>query len=799
MFAALQQAMIWDAADTATPTAVAFRKTIHLQGKPDSAVLRVFADARYTLWINGVMVAGGPSRFDPKRPEVDTLPIAAHLNPGPNTLAVLVYARLSNYRFIRHQPGLGCLLELRAGGRTERLLTDATWRTSAATRFGPPEVLISGLADRVDERREAGDWTAPGFDDAAWPHAVAVPGDRWGAFQPRAVPLLTQDRVTGGRLVAIINKGGAETLDRPIDAAMPLELGPDEAVTLDLARMCRASLEAAFEPHGEAAVELLPRQCASGRDAAYMGSSRYVAADRPGRRHFRTTDETTCRLVTFRVLRGRVTLHGLGAVERRYPFRRAGSFRCNDEFLNRLWEMAIRTAEVNAVDGYIDGSEGGEWVTGHIDYPVTEVAFAADDGDGRPLYSDMRLLANQLSRMSLSQESDHLLRAWHPTDWNLGPRDMERGIHNFIEDSSCCWVSLLRRVYEGTGDRALVDRLWPVLERLVAWFLARRTERGLVRAREFYLHFDNPIAYHECEGATLNAMAYAMLRDAAGLAASTGRRSQAARWGGAARDLAAAFNRYLWDPKAGAYLAGLKEGEKKLLTRWPDPSFDRYYAAIDQSSPAFPPTPQAAVMALVSGLVPPDRLVAVRRTLMERHPEFISPVSYLFAFDAMYEMDTDAADLEALQTMRRRWATMVGRSMPGTLGEQFGDESYYCHDFGPIPAAYLATRVLGVRRVGPISRKRVLIEPRLADLRQAEGVVCTRHGPVAVSWERTLSGGLRFKVNVPEGVTAELALPMPTAGARLILDGKPRPAARRRGRFATVNLRGGDHSGNVEP
>jgi hypothetical protein len=799
MFAALQQAIIWDAADTATPTAVAFRKVIHLQGKPDSATLQVFADARYTLWINGVMVAGGPNRFDPKRPEVDTLQVGPHLAAGPNTLAVLVYGRLSNYRFIRHQPGLGCLLEARTGGRTERHLTDATWRTSAATRFGPPEVLISGLADRVDERREAGDWTAPGFDDTAWPNAVAVPGDRWGAFQPRAIPLLTQDRIEGGRLVAIVRKDATEALDRPIDAALPLELGPDEAVTLDLGKMCRASLEAGFEPRGEAEVEMLPRQCTSGRDAAFMGSSRYVAADRPGRRTYRTTDETTCRLVTFRVLRGRVTLYGLGAVERRYPFQRVGSFHSSDEFLNRLWGMAVRTAEVNAVDGYIDGSEGGEWVTGHIDYPVTEVAFAADDGTGRPLTSDMRLLANQLSRMSLSQEGDNLLRAWHPTDWNLGPRDMERGIHNFIEDSSCCWVNLLRQVYEGTGDRALVDRLWPVTERLVAWFLARRTERGLVRAREFYLHFDNPIAFHECEGATLNAMVYSMLRDAASLAASTGRRSQAARWGRAARDLAAAFNRHLWDAEKGAYLAGLKEGEKRLLTRWPDASFDRYFAAIDQSIPAFPPTPQATVMALVKGLVPPDRLAMVRRTLMERHNEFLSPVSYLFAFEAMYEMDTDAADLEALQTMRRRWATMVGRSMPGTLGEQFGDESYYCHDFGPIPAAFLSARVLGVRRVGPLSRKRLLIEPRLADLREASGVVCTRHGPVAVAWERTLSGGLRFKVSVPEGVTAELALPMPAEGAALTLDGKPRRAPTRRGRFATLNLRGGDHSGSMEP
>jgi len=39
-------------------------------------------------------------------------------------------------------------------------------------------------------------------------------------------------------------------------------------------------------------------------------------------------------------------------------------------------------------------------------------------------------------------------------------------------------------------------------------------------------------------------------------------------------------------------------------------------------------------------------------------------MSYLFAFDALYQMDTDEADREVLATMRKRWAIMVGRKMP---------------------------------------------------------------------------------------------------------------------------------------
>jgi hypothetical protein len=183
--------------------------------------------------------------------------------------------------------------------------------------------------------------------------------------------------------------------------------------------------------------------------------------------------------------------------------------------------------------------------------------------------------------------------------------------------------------------------------------------------------------------------------------------------------------------------------------------------------------------------------------VLARHGELLAPVSYLFAFESLYAMDTEVADREALDTMRRRWAIMVGRKMPGTLGEQFGDESYYCHDFGPIPAAFLADRVLGVRRVGELGTRRIAIEPRLGDLQTAEGIVCTHHGPVEVAWSRRPSGGLVFTVVVPVGVTADLSVPAPP-GAQLRIGGRTR-AAKVRGRFLTTTLRPGRHEGEVQP
>jgi hypothetical protein len=54
-----------------------------------------------------------------------------------------------------------------------------------------------------------------------------------------------------------------------------------------------------------------------------------------------------------------------------------------------------------------------------------------------------------------------------------------------MEDRSCDWVVLLREYLESSGDTELVRELWPTLTRLLDWYRKRRTDRGLVLAREW--------------------------------------------------------------------------------------------------------------------------------------------------------------------------------------------------------------------------------------------------------------------------------------------------------------------------
>ena len=84
--------MIWlDSAPFGREVYAAFRKQWPLATTPEKAVLHVFADTRYMLWINGQYVERGPCRFVPSHPEYDTLDVTSYLRQGDNVLAVVVH------------------------------------------------------------------------------------------------------------------------------------------------------------------------------------------------------------------------------------------------------------------------------------------------------------------------------------------------------------------------------------------------------------------------------------------------------------------------------------------------------------------------------------------------------------------------------------------------------------------------------------------------------------------------------------------------------------------------------------
>ena len=482
------------------------------------------------------------------------------------------------------------------------------------------------------------------------------------------------------------------------------------------------------------------------------------------------------------MLSGRIKLLGFKMTDRRYPFERLGRFSSSDDFLNRLWEMAVNTIEATCDDGYgADARERNEWLQdpAQPNFITTRVALAGPGSNGKPVYSDPRLLKNLMRHIALSQTPDGRLKAHALSDrWDC---------HGFIEDYACQWVESLRLYYDATGDKAFVREMWPALTKQMQWFLDHRTPRGLVLARR--IHFIRRSAglrhlrRHRAECVCVSGTEGRRLP-------WPRRRREPVRAGsdGPARPRSIG---HLWNAPAGTYNSGFVQD--KLLG----------------------PTAHAALLALDRGVVPPERVASVRQWFLANYQRPAGfhccqngdfekmvadragigmPVTYYWVFQEFYRMDSPGMDLEALREMRRRWARMVNTSADtGTLWETFdGPES--CHNYGSVPAYFLSSFVLGVRLDGPVWNQHLLIEPRLGDLTRAEGVVVTEFGPVPVSWKRQGSE-LAFRFEVPKGLKATLRLPEGDP-ATLMLDGKL-PRATMQGRHVVVVLGAGLHAGKL--
>ena len=693
---------------------VAYRRQFTLGAAPASATMHLFADARYVLWVNGAPVHRGPNRFESRGPQYDTVEIGSALQAGSNTIALVVMGNASNARMMNHPPALTLRLDI--GGATV-LRTDTAWKCSNQTRYRPASVTWPDIIDRIDTRVEDGDWTLPGYNSSAWSAAVAVTGDSWGPLAARRIPLLRDTPVayalTGGTTLPATRTTGQQinfTLSRLVQAysIIDLETTANTQLTLN-----------------------------------YAGGITYFA--KAGRQIYISSDSYAFNGGSITVNSGQATIHSIQLVERIYPFDLAGSFNSSDPLLNKLWAVCARSGQVLSEDAYVDCAdrERAEWMD--CDPPafdVTRTAMSAPGPDGLPRYADARLSGEMLRRTALTLQSTGWVKAHTCSD--------RFDIHAKMEDRACDWIQGARRYYESTGDPALIREIWPVIVTQLNYFLARKSVRGLVRAREWVV-WGNPIGYYTCEGTGLNAFVYKALSDAAYLGQAIGQNPQAATFAQAATDLAAAMNTVLWDETSGNYFTG-------------------YYSTADQAAPEnsglttplaianqkFAPSMFSALWMLDQGVVPEARKARVTQYLIANRAQSVRIMTFYYLFLQLYQQHTAAFDMEILNTLRTKWSGMANSAYQ-TTWEEFEGGSI-AHVYGMFPGYFLSAYTLGVRLDGLPSAKKLLIEPRPGDLTFADGNVVTELGVVPVSWRR-LNGGLEVTCTVPPGVTAKLRVP----------------------------------------
>lgn len=761
------------------------RKAFTLHSAPGDAHVFVTAGSLYKLYVNGQYIGRGPNPTDPSRYYYDVHKVSEFLHEGRNAVAAICYNYGVESRGVLKQncgPG-GFLLELRAPGRDGEplLITDGQWRVLQALPWDQDApvncTLLGDFKEVYDSRKEVEAWMAPDFDDGHWlePEVLGVPPvEPWTELVEREIPFLDGERV---RPVNAAWESASVTYSWRDDWEVydEQDLVPDNAhksntepmrvmkthedftpsVVLDFGRDVTGYPEITVEDSAGGVLDVL-----YGEDSYLVRVDRFILKGGPqslqpyNRRTFRFMK------LAFPETPAPVHISDVSMKMDTYPVERAGSFTCSDDLLNRIWEVGAYTMRMSMLDHFVDCPWRERTLYGGDMFAENLIAHYA--------FGDPRMNRKCLRQMAHIQYDEGAIPCHGPY----------RGARGFIPSWSAYWGLALLDHYALTGERDVLEELWPALRRLLEWTLARLDEHhlgliGTPQGRGDFQHWMQADKPH-CEP-WQNFPFYVLLERCGQTADATDRADEAERYGRAAAQMGRALREHLVDGETGMVRPiGIRQ--KRFQS-------GQYDNALMLWS-GLPEAQQGRDMA--------------RRMFLPGTGRIGAPFHGLFVLEGLFAY---GEDLRAVDFSRRYWGEMLNRGAttfwdnfsldwpPGLLPNR---QTSLCHGWAAAPTCVLPARVLGVRPLEP-GFARVLVEPHPADLGWAAGTVPTPHGPVRVNWERT-TGRFRMELTVPAGCAAVVSMPPVAAHApRVRLDGSA-AQGEPSGRRMIVRVGDGEHA-----
>ncbi len=804
-----------------------FRRTFALPGAADEADLSITVDGRYVLYVNGHRVGRGPVRSSPDYLRVDRHDIAPFLEVGENAIAVLVHVygvdtgwyetAKAYWQTIFGDGGLYCEGCVRCGTETIDILSDTDWRClecQAWRRDVPRSGWGQGFIEDFDASKMPQGWTQAGFNDSDWEpvHELIVePGPEdaakgWGPIEPfpvlcpREIPPLPETPLAPDRIVAVHGvtpkpelaldrrlydeplkplPGGlienAEALLHPDDAASLIRTAPGCDVAVVLAFDCPHSgypfIE--IEARGGEVIEVGVAETIPGEfsgewpekprlvresylDCAHL--FRYTA--RAGVQRFEKFEWTAVRYLQLVVRNAPdgVKIRHVGSVSTHYPVDYRGKFECSDDLLNKLWTVGRYTALQCTHDAWCDGPsrENRQWIgDGLVHFLIDAAAFGPSSQA-----VDRQFLLHAME----AQRRDGLLEMFAPGDHHANSI--------VIPDFSLHWICAARHYLMHTGDLGTAEEVFPVVQRVLAWFERHVGPNDLLVDIPHWHFIEWAKVGRRGEAAIINAMFAGALGAAADLAVHLdyGRAKQ--RYEVLAARIKAALNARHWDAGRGAYVDSV------------DPDSGLQDRQISQQANAamilWDIAPTDRWPAMIARITDPDRLklTAVPPIVCTDEPfdpdeDVVRANTYFSHFVYSALARAGRFDL-ALEQMRRFYRPML-EAGARTLWESFEPIASLCHAFSATPVHQLSAHALGIAPMAP-GFARFQVAPQPADLDFARGVYPTVRGDIAVEWTRS-EDAFDLVLTVPEGTRAEI-IPPPSYEAKERLD--PLPPGRHR-------------------
>lgn len=425
-----------------------------------------------------------------------------------------------------------------------------------------------------------------------------------------------------------------------------------------------------------------------------------------------------------------VTTEGatLGAVSMEYeyaPVAYRGSFSCNDEELNRIWEIGAYTMHLTTREFFIDGIKRDRWVW---------------SGDAVQSY---------LMNYYLFFDSECVKR----TTWLLRGKDPVTAHTNTIMDYTFYWFIGIYDYYLYTGDLAFVRQIFPRMQSMMEYVLGRTNCNGMVEGMtgdwvfvdwaDGYLDKKGELAIEQvllCKSLETMALCASLVEDAA----------EQQHYEQLAAALRAKLMPAFWSETKQALVHNRIDGvQSEVVTRY------------------------ANMFATFFGYLTPEQQAQIKQSVLLNNAilKIVTPYMRFYELEALCVLGEQEA---VMREMKAYWGGML-REGATSFWEKYNPEEQgtqhlqmygrpygksLCHAWGASPIYLLGKYYLGVRptKAGYAEYE---VRPTLGGLEWMEGTIPTPNGAIRLRMDKG-----ELTISADEG-TGWLYLPNATEPTRI--------------------------------
>lgn len=725
------------------------RKKFEMRTLQDVLLLHITAESYYLLTVNGRQVGRGPARGTHRTNYYDTWDVACFMHPGDNEITVLCQC-MNEDSFIAapSQPALLAELEGYFG-------TDASWDIRKCKEWRQDVNTYSiqvGFLEWRDFRRNAGKWepavilpqNSPVMNKKLLPRDV--PMLRETVYYPADIPVQAATPALSNPDDKDIHIIFTEEEHRPLSLnlkelllpgsapynLMPLPEKQGIALVFDFDHEIVGRFELDITAQTGTIIDIgHDEELWNNRIKTNHSQDSYTFTDRYISNGSRlkignTLHERGFRMVqiVIRNLTAPALIHGVKAIDSRYPVASAGTFNSSDQLLNRIWQTSAETLSACITDVYTDcpWRERSFWVNDLI----------VENRTGLQLFGDKRINARAFRMAADDVFPDGLIPGVCPCP---------RGREDFILLTPNLYVTeMLSDYYLYTGDAVIVRELIPVLSRILEHFAQWEDNDGLLNPPEKYWNFIDwsyELNNYSLTGKPSSLMNYFYLM--------------------ALRNIIRLNKETCCEIST--------DWMEKRVKRLPGQIAARFYRkehgfiadSTDLNITGGRFSQLAHALALLTDACTPELEDVAKRALV--NPKLLIPEFY-FHFFIFHALDLTGQAADGLARIRKYWGDVVKTGSPtfweaGIHGKgkvsHNGDGSL-CHGFATAPVDFIQTIILGIKPIKP-GFKTFSVEPQLFDLDFAEGRVPTPAGNISLRAEKH-PNGLSVSMTVPPNLIA---------------------------------------------